>query len=199
LGRAIKVKMTEAHGLPLRRLPLRRLVAFFCLSAVLALLCEPSWCADAGPIVISVPEGFEGPTRNDTEGGLTVGWIKRQPASAGGTLLQISAIDLGTSLDGITPAQRVEATAHYLLEFVKGIGQHLQNFELGDIEQTSLAGLPATHVRWSGFVSGKATVGVMYCVLVRHSIVSLQTQDVASEITPAMYTAIGAIEGVRVR
>ena len=112
-GRAIKVKMTEVHGiLSLRQLSLRTLVALLSLSAVLALLCEPSWCADAGPIVISVPEGFEGPTRNDTEGGLTVAWIKRQPASAGGTLLQISAIDVGTSLDGITAAQRVEATAH---------------------------------------------------------------------------------------
>jgi hypothetical protein len=161
--------------------------------------CKPSWCADAGPLVIAVPEGFEGPTRSNAEGGITIGWFKRQPASDGGTLLQISAIDIGTSLDGITPAQRTEATAHYLLEFVRGIGQRLRNFELGDIEQASLAGLPAAHVHWSGILSGKATVGIMYCVLVHHSVVSLQTQDVGSEITPAMYTAIGAIEGVRVR
>jgi hypothetical protein len=39
----------------------------------------------------------------------------------------------------------------------------------------------------------------MFCVLVRHSVVSLQTQDIGSAITPEMYTALGAIEGVRVR
>jgi hypothetical protein len=177
----------------------RTLVAFLWLSVALALLCEPSWCADAGPIVISVPEGFEGPTRSDKEGGVTIGWVKRQLASDGGTLLQISAIDVGTSLEGITPAQRIEATAHYLVEFLKGMGQQQQDFEFGGIEQASLAGLPAARARWTGTVNGKATIGVMYCVLVRHSVVSLQTQDVGSEVTPAMYTAIGAIEGVRVR
>jgi hypothetical protein len=39
----------------------------------------------------------------------------------------------------------------------------------------------------------------MYCVLVHHSVVSLQTQNVGSEISPAMYTAIGAIEGITIR
>jgi hypothetical protein len=169
------------------------------LFVALVLLCEPSWCADAGPVIISVPEGFEGPTQSDDQGGLTLGWVKQRPASGGGTLLQISAIDLGASLDGITPAQRVEATAHYLLEFVKGIGQRVGSFQFGDIEQAPLAGLPAARVRWTGSVSGKATIGVIYCVLVRNSVVSLQTQDVGSEVTPAMYSAIGAIEGVRVR
>jgi hypothetical protein len=176
----------------------RTLAACFWLGVAL-LLCEPCWCADAGPIVISVPEGFEGPTRSDEQGGVTIGWVKQRPASDGGTLLQISAIDIGPSLDGITPAQRIEATAHYLLEFVKGIGQRLRDFEFGDIEQASLAGLPAARVRWTGSVKGSDTIGVMYCVLVRHSVVSLQTQDVGSEVTPAMYTAIGAIEGIRVR
>ena len=163
------------------------------------MLCEPAFCVDAGPLSIAVPEGFEGPTRRDAAGGTAMGWIKRQPASDGGTLLQISAIDVGTSLDGITPEQRIEATAHYLQEFVKGVGRGLGDFEFGDFDQVSLAGLPAARVRWTGTVRGRPTVGVMFCVLVRHSVVSLQTQDLGSEVTPAMYLAIGAIEGVRVR
>ena len=175
------------------------LVAYMGLCVALLLLCAPSWCADVGPIVISVPEGFEGPTRSDEQGGVTMGWVKRRPASDGGTLLQISAIDVGSSLEGITSAQRVEATEHYLLEFVKGVGQRRADFEFGGIEQASLAGLPAARVRWTGTINGKATIGVMFCVLVRHSVVSLQTQDAGSEVTPAMYTAIGAIESVRVR
>jgi len=192
--------MRELRDIPLRRgSSVWALGAYLWLSGALVLLCEPSWCADAGPIVISLPEGFEGPTRSDEHGGVTIGWVKQRPASGGGTLLQISAIDVGTSLDGITPAQRIEATAHYLLEFLKGLGQRRADFEFGEIDQASLAGLPAARVRWTGTVAGQATIGVMYCVLVRHSVVSLQTQDVGSEVTPAMYTAIGAIEGIRVR
>ena len=59
--------------------------------------------------------------------------------------------------------------------------------------------LPAVRGRWTGTAGGSPAVGVLYCVLVGHSVVSLHTQDVGSEITPAMYSAIGAIEGVRLR
>jgi hypothetical protein len=59
--------------------------------------------------------------------------------------------------------------------------------------------LPAARVRWTGTVEGTAAIGVMYCVLVGHSVVSLHTQDVGLTITPGMYSAMNAIEGVRVR
>ena len=149
--------------------------------------------------MISVPPGFEGPTRDDGNGGITVAWIERQPVPDGGTLLQVSAIDVGTSLDGITRAQRVEAANHYLLEFVRGIGRPLENFEFGEFEQVALAGLPAARVRWTAIASGHPAIGIIYCVLVGHSVVSLQTRDTGTGITPAMYSAIGAIEGARVR
>ena len=176
-----------------------RLVASLLLAVSLVLSCEPSFCADAGPLVISVPPGFEGPTRDDGNGGLTVAWIERQPVPGGGTLLQVSAIDVGTSLDGITRAQREEGANHYLLEFVRGIGHSLENLQFGEFEQVSLAGLPAARVVWTATTSGHAAIGVIYCVLVGHSVVSLQTRDTGTGITPAMYSAIGAIEGARVR
>jgi len=128
-----------------------------------------------------------------------IAWVKHRPASDGGTLLQISALDVGATLDGSTAAQRLEGAKHYLLEFANGIGQRLGDFELGDVEQTSLAGLPAARVRWTGTAGGKAAIGVMYCVLVGHSVVSLHTQDVGTAITPPMYSAMTAIESVRVR
>jgi hypothetical protein len=150
--------------------------------------------------MISVPPGFEGPTQEDANGGVTVAWIERQPVPDGGTLLQVSAIDVGSSLDGITQAQRVEGASRYLLEFVRGVGQSLLNFKFGEFEHLSLAGLPASRVLWTATTaSGHAAVGVIYCVLVGHSVVSLQTRDTGTEITPAMYTAMSAIEGVRVR
>jgi hypothetical protein len=177
----------------------RRLVWSLLLALSLVLSCERALCADAGPLVIRVPPGFEGPTREDADGGVTVAWIERQPAPGGGTLLQVSAIDVGASLDGITQAQRVEGANHYLLEFVRGVGQSLGHFEFGEFEQVSLAGLPAARVRWTASASGLATIGVIYCVLVGHSVVSLQTRDTGTAVTPAMYSAMGAIEGVRLR
>lgn len=149
--------------------------------------------------MISVPPGFEGPTRDEQNGGVTVAWVERQPVPGGGTLLQVSAIDVGASLDGITRAQRVEGASHYLLEFVRGVGRSLGNFEFGEFEQVSLAGLPAARVRWTATSAGHAAIGVIYCVLVGHSVVSLQTRDTGTEITPAMYSAMSAIESVRVR
>jgi hypothetical protein len=169
------------------------------LIALALLACKPSFCAEAGPLVISVPPGFEGPTRDDQNGGVTIAWIERQPIAGGGTLLQVSAIDVGDSLDGITRAQRAEGASRYLLEFVRGVGHSLDNFEFGEFEQASLAGLPAARVHWTATSSGHAAIGVIYCVLVGHFVVSLQTRDTGTEITPAMYSAMSAIEGVRVR
>jgi hypothetical protein len=176
-----------------------RLVGSLLLAVALVFPRGPAFCADAGPIAISVPSGFEGPSREDANGGVTVAWIERQPVPGGGTLLQVSTIDVGTSLDGITQAQRVEGTNHYLLEFVRGVGHSLDNFEFGEFEQVSLAGLPAARVHWTATTSGHSAVGIIYCVLVGHSVVSLQTRDTGTEITPAMYSAMSAIEGVRVR
>jgi hypothetical protein len=170
------------------------------LAVVLLFPCKPSFCADAGPLVISVPPGFEGPAKQDANGGVTFAWIERQPPPGGGTLLQVSAIDVGSTLDGITQAQRLEGATRYLLQFVRGIGQSLSNFQFGEFEHVSLAETPAARVRWTATsASGQAAIGVIYCVLVGHSVVSLQTRDAGTEITPAMYAAISAIEHVRIR
>src|ERR1700733_3601931 len=118
-----------------------RLVGSLALAILLVFSCEPSFCADAGPLVISVPPGFEGPTRDDENGGVAVAWIERQPVPGVATSLQFAAIGVGTSLDGIPRAQRVEGASHYLLEFVRGVGHSLENFKFGEFEQVSLAGL----------------------------------------------------------
>jgi hypothetical protein len=178
---------------------MRKLVALIGFSLALTLPYDAARCAEAGPLVISVPQGFEGPMHSDEAGGVTVAWIKRRPASDGGTLLQVSAIDVGASLDGLTPAQRADGAKHYLVEFARGMAQRLGGFVFDGIDQVTLAGLPAARTRWTGTVGGAPSLGIMYCVLVGHTVVSLQTQDVGSEITPAMYSAIGAIEAVRIK
>lgn len=177
---------------------MRVAAALLCLFAWLGVPEAAALGADVGPLSITVPREFDGPISSAAQGGVTTGWVKRRPGTDGGTLLQVSVIDVGASLDGITGEQRLEGARHYLLEFVRGIEQTRGNFELGDIEQVSLAGLPGARVRWSGTVGDKPAIGVMYCVLVGHSVVSLHTQDVGSAITPAMYGAMSAIEGVRI-
>jgi hypothetical protein len=174
-------------------------VGLLWLCLALALPSCPAFCADAGPLAISVPPGFDGPIKSEENGGVTIAWVKRRPGSDGGTLLQVSAIDVGSSLDAIAPAQRIQAASHYLMEFLKGMGQRLGHFEFGEFTQVTLAALPAARVRFTGTVGGHATIGIMYCVLVGHSVVSLQTQDIGAGITPEMYSALGAIEGARVR
>jgi hypothetical protein len=172
------------------------------LSLVIALLfcCEAAFGADVGPIVISVPSAFEAPTKENADGGITVVWIERQPVTGAGTLLQVSAIDGGSSLDGMTKEQRLDGATHYLLEFLRGVGEPLLKFQYGDPEYVPLAGQPGARVRWTATTTGgQAAIGVIYCVLVGHTIVSLQTRDTGTEFTPSMYAAISAIEGVRVR
>ena len=159
-----------------------------------------SFAADVGPIAISVPPTFEAPTKENANGGVTVVWIERQPVTGAGTLLQVSAIDGGPSLDGISKEQRLDGATHYLLEFLRGIGEPLLKFQYGEPEYVPLAGQPGARVRWTATTpGGQAAIGVLYCVLVGHTIVSLQTRDTGTEFTPSMYAAISAIEAARAR
>jgi hypothetical protein len=173
--------------------------AYLALCCLALLSGGSALAASLGPITIAVPEGFDGQASRQLDGGLTVAWVKRRPGAQAGTLLQVSAVDVGATLEQIRGPDRYEAARHYLLEFVKGIGVRREHFQLGDVDRVTLAGLPAARVRWTGTVEDEPAIGVMYCVLVKHSVVSLHTQDAGSEITPAMYSAIAAIDAIEVR
>jgi hypothetical protein len=155
-------------------------------------------CADFGPIFIPVPPGFEGPLAGGKDGAMTSAWVKRHTDSDGGTLLQVSTYEEG-ALRGINGSQRADGAKKYLLDFVGGIARRRDNFTLGPVESLSLDGLPAARVKWTGSVGSVAAIGVMYCVLVDTTIVSFHTQDSGSEITPAMRSAMAAIEAMRIR
>jgi len=153
--------------------------------------------AEVGPLSISVPAGFDGPTTGQKEGAVMTAWVKHHPDEDGGTLLQISVVDMGAALNGITVAQRAEGAKRYLSEFIDSVARRRDNFKLDEVEPVSLAGIPAARVRWTGGVGEIQAIGVMYCVLVGNSVINLYTQDRGSEITPAMESAMSAIEGVR--
>jgi hypothetical protein len=166
------------------------------LGFVLALSTRIAVAADVGPLSITVPVGFDGPTTAEKEGGVMVAWVKHRPGEDGGAVLQISVVDLGSALAGITVAQRAEGAKHYLSQFIDGVARRRDNFKLGEVEPLSLAGMPAARVQWAGGVGEIQAIGVMYCVLVGSSVISLHTQDMGSQITPAMKLAMAAIEDV---
>jgi hypothetical protein len=176
------------------RLAIAVLIASFSLMPFV-----PGFCADFGPISISVPEGFDGPLGGAKDGAVTVAWVKHHTDSEGGTLLQITTYEEGSNLKGMTREQRAESAKKYLVDFVSGVARRRDNFKLGPVEPLSLAGLPAARVEWTGSVGTVSGIGVMYCVLVDGTIVSFHTQDTGTEITTAMKIAMAAIEGVRMR
>jgi hypothetical protein len=176
---------------------MRPLIAALITCLSMAVSCPPGWCADFGPISISVPEGFVGPLGGQKDGAVTAAWVKHHPDSAGGTLLQVTTYDEGVALKGMTAGQRAEGAKKYLMDFVGGVARRREDFKLGPIESLSLAGSPAARVRWTGTIGTVSSVGVMYCVLVDTTVVSFHTQDTGSEITAAMKSAIAAIESAR--
>jgi hypothetical protein len=169
------------------------------VTLLLLLPFDAATCADFGPISITVPQGFAGPIGGEKGGAKTAAWIKRHAAAQGGTLLQVTIYDAGPDLRSIGWQDRAAGARKYLKEFVAGVAQQRENFQLGAVESLSLAGVPAARVRWTGTVGSAAAIGVMYCVLVDTSIVSFHTQDTGSEITDAMKSAMAAIEAMQVR
>jgi hypothetical protein len=165
----------------------------------LALPFDAATCADFGPISITVPQGFDGPIGGGSGSAKTAAWIRRHADAQGGTLLQVTTFDAGPDLRSIGWQARAQGAKKYLLEFVAGVAQQRENFQLGAVESLSLAGVPAARVRWTGTVGSTVAIGVMYCVLLDTSIVSFHTQDTGSEITDAMKSAMAAIEGMQVR
>jgi len=178
---------------------MRMVTPFVLLSFFLVLPAGIALAADVGPLSITVPVGFDGPTTGQNDGAVMTAWVKHRAGEDRGALLQISVVDLGSALSGFTIAQRADGAKHYLSEFVFGVARRRDNFKLGEVEPVSLAGMPGARVQWTGGVGEIQAIGVMYCVLVGTSIISLHTEDMGSEITPAMQLAMAAIEGVRTR
>jgi len=166
---------------------------------LLALPFAAARCADFGPISITVPQGFDGPIGGGKGSARTAAWIRRHADAQGGTLLQVTTYDGGPDLRSSGWQARAQGAKKYLLEFVAGVAQQRENFQLGEVESLSLAGEPAVRVKWTGTAGSATAIGVMYCVLLDTAIVSFHTQDTGSEITDAMKSAMAAIESIKVR
>jgi hypothetical protein len=149
-----------------------------------------------GPVVITIPEGFEAAQTQRLKKSLTTAWTKSVRSSGLKTLLQINVIDLGSAPGKPAASRDVSIYAEkYLHQFLDGIGRRRTNYVSSPIAHIKLAGLPAARATWNGAVGGRAAVGVMYSVIVHNRFaVIFHTQDLGSTPTSGMFEAMQSIE-----
>jgi hypothetical protein len=149
-----------------------------------------------GPIVITVPEGFEAAQTQRLKKTLTTAWTKSVRNGNLKTLLQINVIDFGSAPGRPAAAQDLNIYAEkYLHQFMDGMQHRLTNYVSSPVAHIRLAGLPAARATWNGAVGGRAAVGVMYSVIVHNKFaVIFHTRDLGSTPTSGMFEAMQSIE-----
>jgi hypothetical protein len=149
-----------------------------------------------GPVIITVPEGFEAAQTQRLKKTLITAWTKSVRSAGLKTLLQINVIDFGSAPGKPAAPQELNIYAEkYLRQFLGGIERRRTNYVSSPIAHIKLAGLPAARATWNGAVGGRAAVGVMYSVIVRNRFaVIFHTQDLGNTPTSGMFEAMQSIE-----
>jgi hypothetical protein len=164
------------------------------LYSLTALAAAP---ATVGPIVITVPDGFQAAQTQRLKKTLIAAWTKSVRDGSMKTLLQINVVDLGHPL---TPQETNLAAERYLRQFLSGVEHRRSHYVSSPIARIKLAGLPAVRATWNGSVGDRETVGVMYSVIVQNRFaVVLHTQDLGNMPTGGMLEAMKSIEAVASR
>jgi hypothetical protein len=167
------------------------------LAAQFLLTCAAHAAAvTVGPVVITVPAGFAAAQTQKQKKTLITAWTKSVRNGSLKTLLQINVIDFGSAPGKPAVAQDLPIYAEkYLRQSLSGIERRRTNYVASPLAHIKLAGLPAVRATWNGAVGGRATVGVMYSVIVgnRYAVV-FHTQDLGNTPSSGMFEAMQAIE-----
>jgi hypothetical protein len=149
-----------------------------------------------GPVVITVPEGFEAAQTQKQKKSLIAAWTKSVRSVGLKTLLQINVVDFGSPPGKSAAADDLAIYAEkYLRQFLAGIERRRTDYVSSPLAHIRLAGLPAVRVSWNGAVGGRPVVGVMYSVIVEHRYaVIFHTQDLGSAPSSGMFEAMQSIE-----
>jgi hypothetical protein len=149
-----------------------------------------------GPVIITVPAGFEVAQTQRLKKTLITAWTKSVRSAGLKTLLQINVIDFGSAPGKPAAPQDLNIYAEkYLHQFLDGVERRRTSYMSSPIAHIKLAGLPAARATWNGAVGGRATVGVMYSVIVHNRFaVIFHTQDLGSTPTSGMFEAMQSIE-----
>ena len=153
---------------------------------------------EVGPVFITVPEGFAAAQTQKQKKTLITAWTKSVRNGSLKTLLQIDVIDFGSAPGKPAAAQDLASYAEkYLRQFLGSIERRRTNYVSSPFAHIKLAGLPAVRATWNGAVGGRATVGVMYSVIVRNRYaVIFHTQDLGNTPSSGMFEAMQSIEAV---
>jgi hypothetical protein len=153
-----------------------------------------------GPVLVTVPDGFEAAQTQRLRKTLIRAWTKSVRDGSMKTLLQINVIDLGAQ-SGKSPSKQDLAAASemYLRQFLGGVERRRDGFVSSPVAHIKLAGLPASRASWNGALGGRSAVGVMYCFIVRNRfVVNFHTQDLGNTPSSGMFEAMKSIEAVTV-
>jgi hypothetical protein len=154
-----------------------------------------------GPVVITVPAGFQTAQTQRLKKTLITAWTKSVRSTGMKTLLQINVLEFGPPPGGpVADADLPRYAEKYLRQFLADLQHRRGNFVASPVAHIKLAELPAVRASWNGSVGGRPVVGVMYSVIVRNRYaVIFHTQDLGSTPTSGMFEAMSSIESVAVQ
>jgi hypothetical protein len=161
--------------------------AFWMVTVALAAVPPPVGQTTVGPIVISVPAGFQHAQTERQKKRLVTAWTKSVRDGSMKTLLQIEVVDFGAAANA--------SAEKYLYQFLSNVQRRRSHYVSSPVAHIQLAGLPAVRASWNGAIGDHAVVGVMYSVIVQNRFaVILHTQDLGNIPTSGMLEAMRAIE-----
>jgi hypothetical protein len=204
--RLMACRLSSRASVP-RSMPRRRLADFASAFAAQFLLTFAAHAAAAttdgtvttvGPVSISIPAGFVAAQTQRQKKSLITAWTKSVRSGGLKTLLQVNVNDFG-SAPGKPAAEKDLAiyAERYLRQSLSAVERRRTNFVASPVAHIKLAGLPAVRATWNGSIAGRATVGVMYGVIVHNSYaVIFQTQDLGNTPSSGMFEAMQSIEAV---
>ena len=161
------------------------------VGAVLAAAPPGAGPTTVGPIVISVPAGFQHAQTQRLKKRLVTAWTKSVRDGSMKTLLQIDVVEFGGPGGASTRPEK------YLRQFLANIERRRSHYTSSPLAHIQIAGLPAVRVSWNGAIGDRAAVGVMYSVIVQDRFaVILHTQDLGNMPSTGMLEAMRAIESV---
>jgi len=149
--------------------------------AILAMLCAGTAAADAYEdrlLRLDLPGGYDGPVSASQDASMSIVAFRwRDSARDTPTLLQITETNLGSALAEIPDEERGKAAEKYLLQLLDGVARRRSSFETSGPLRLELGGLPGAKISWQGTTLDRRLSGVMYCVVVGMTVVSIHTQD----------------------
>lgn len=130
-------------------------------------------------IQLDIPAGFQGPHHNSAQGMSILAFVHKHANKDAGTLLQITVWDPGMTFPEMSKEQLQQGATQYLQQMVSSLPQDKSNFQQGELEYTTIAGIPAARTYWEGEfnLNKQKAHGFAYAFIANSKIYFLNTHD----------------------